>query len=85
MDLQTFALVQKAIKTAHVDHVGPKGDKGDKGDPFTYEDFTSEQLASLVGPQGPAGADGKTPQKGVDYQIEDKQEIVQLVLEVLQQ
>lgn len=26
---------------------GPPGPKGDKGDPFTYEDFTSEQLASL--------------------------------------
>ncbi|MDS3917521.1 BppU family phage baseplate upper protein [Staphylococcus hominis] len=27
--------------------MGPKGDNGEKGDPFTYEDFTSEQLASL--------------------------------------
>ena len=32
---------------------GPKGDKGDaglqgpKGDAFTFEDFTTEQLASL--------------------------------------
>lgn len=26
---------------------GPSGPKGDKGDPFTYEDFTSEQLANL--------------------------------------
>lgn len=26
---------------------GPPGPKGDKGDPFTYEDFTSEQLANL--------------------------------------
>lgn len=45
---------------------GPKGEKGDKGDigpkgdkgePFRYDDFTSEQLASL---KGPKGEDGKT-------------------------
>ena len=56
--------------------------KGDKGDPFTYEDFTEEQLAALVGPtgpkgpqgpkgdpgiQGPAGQDGYTPVRGTDY------------------
>lgn len=28
---------------------------GAKGDPFTYDDFTPEQLAALIGPQGPAG------------------------------
>ncbi len=50
-----------------------------KGDPFTYDDFTSEQLESLTGPAGKDGAPGKdgidgapgkdgyTPQKGVDY------------------
>ena len=37
------------------------GEKGDKGDPFTYADFTQEQLEALK------GADGYTPQKGVDY------------------
>ncbi len=26
--------------------------KGDKGDPFTYEDFTDEQLAALKGEDG---------------------------------
>ena len=85
---------------------GPKGEKGDKGDPFTYADFTAEQLVGLKGekgdtgeqgpqgvkgdkgepgeqgpqgvkgdkgepgeqgPQGPAGRDGHTPVKGVDY------------------
>ncbi len=30
-------------------HGGPKGDKGD---PFTYEDFTEEQLAALKGEKG---------------------------------
>lgn len=29
--------------------------KGDKGDPFTYEDFTPEQLERLRGPQGVQG------------------------------
>lgn len=43
---------------------GPKGETGDtgaqgpKGDPFTYEDFTEEQLAALTGPQGEPGKDG---------------------------
>ena len=52
------------------------GEKGDKGDPFTYEDFTPEQLASLKGDKGDKGdngidgkdgADGYTPVKGIDY------------------
>ena len=49
------------------------GEKGDKGDPFTYEDFTPEQLASLKGDKGDKGTDGKdgadgyTPVKDIDY------------------
>ena len=31
---------------------GAKGEKGDKGDPFTYADFTAEQLEGLKGPKG---------------------------------
>lgn len=31
---------------------GKPGEKGDKGDPFTYEDFTAEQLAALKGEPG---------------------------------
>ena len=41
--------------------LGPKGDKGDKGDtgdPFTYSDFTDEQLAGLKGPKGDKGEKG---------------------------
>lgn len=34
--------------------------KGDKGDPFTYDDFTAEQLESLRGPQGLIGPQGET-------------------------
>ena len=43
------------------------GPKGDKGDPFTYADFTAEQLAALKGEQGevgPAGQDGAPGEKG---------------------
>lgn len=35
--------------------------QGPKGDPFTYEDFTPEQLAALVGPAGKDGTDGVSP------------------------
>lgn len=40
---------------------GPKGDTGPtgpKGDPFTYADFTPEQLAALQGPVGATGGPG---------------------------
>ena len=49
---------------------GPKGETGDtgaqgpKGDPFTYEDFTEEQLAALTGPQGPKGDTGPQGKQG---------------------
>ena len=46
---------------------GEKGDtgaKGDKGDPFTYSDFTSEQLAALKGAKGDKGEKGDTGAKG---------------------
>lgn len=55
---------------------------GEKGDPFTYEDFTPEQLEALKGEPGEKGADGKdgqngtTPVRGVDYWTDaDKAEI----------
>ena len=52
--------------------------QGEKGDPFTYEDFTEEQLAALK------GADGKTPVKGTDYYTAaDKAEMVNAVLAAL--
>ena len=37
---------------------GDTGSKGDKGDPFTYEDFTPEQLAGLKGEKGDKGDKG---------------------------
>lgn len=41
-----------------------KGEKGDKGDPFTYEDFTAEQLAALKGEKGDKGERGEKGEKG---------------------
>lgn len=38
--------------------------KGDKGDPFTYSDFTPEQLAALKGEKGDTGAQGPQGVKG---------------------
>lgn len=49
------------------------GEKGDKGDPFTYKDFTPEQLASLKGDKGDKGDNGTDGKDGVNgksaYQI----------------
>lgn len=68
-DLSAYAT--KAEVDAKVGTVtGQKGDpgpKGDKGDPFTYSDFTADQLAALKGPkgdQGPRGLDGAKGDKG---------------------
>ena len=40
------------------------GPQGEKGTPFTYADFTPEQLAALTGPQGPKGDPGATGVQG---------------------
>lgn len=45
---------------------GAKGDKGDKGDPFTYADFTSEQLDALKGAKGDKGEKGEAGANGKD-------------------
>lgn len=53
---------------------GPQGDTGPqglKGDPFTYADFTEEQLKALTGPQGPQGKTGPTGPKGDPFEYED--------------
>lgn len=44
---------------------GEKGDKGDKGDPFTYSDFTAEQLAALKGEKGDKGDPGAQGPQGI--------------------
>lgn len=45
------------------------------------QDDTWSEIPAIVGAQGPAGADGKTPERGTDYWTEaDKAEIVSDVL-----
>lgn len=43
---------------------GDQGVKGDKGEPFTYDDFTAEQLAALKGEKGDKGDRGLQGEKG---------------------
>ena len=43
---------------------GPQGATGEKGDPFTYADFTAEQLAELKGPKGEKGDTGEQGPQG---------------------
>lgn len=43
---------------------GPMGEKGEKGDPFTYADFTAEQLAALKGEKGDKGDTGEQGPQG---------------------
>ena len=44
--------------------IGPQGEPGPQGAPFTYADFTQEQLSALTGPQGPQGERGETGPQG---------------------
>ena len=55
---------------------GIRGERGEKGDPFTYGDFTADQLAALKGERG---------EKGDSYVITDadKQDIAAAVLAML--
>lgn len=43
---------------------GLQGATGEKGDPFTYADFTAEQLAALKGPKGEKGDTGEQGPQG---------------------
>lgn len=49
IDVVTLALAKKYTKESLA---GAGALKGEKGDPFTYNDFTPEQLAALIGPKG---------------------------------
>ena len=66
-DLSSYATkteVEAKVSTV----TGQKGDpgpKGDKGDPFTYADFTADQLAALKGPKGDPGPKGDQGIQGV--------------------
>lgn len=48
---------------------GNAGETGAKGDPFTYADFTAEQLEALKGEDGEAGVDGSTIHTGTTQPI----------------
>ena len=59
-DLSTYATkaeVEEKVSTV-TGQKGDQGPKGDKGDPFTYADFTPDQLATLKGPKGDKGDQG---------------------------
>ena len=43
---------------------GPPGMQGERGEPFTYDMFTSEQLAALKGEKGDRGEQGIQGEKG---------------------
>lgn len=45
---------------------GDTGEKGEKGDPFTYADFTAEQLVALKGEKGEPGTNGTNGTNGID-------------------
>lgn len=58
---------------------GPQGDPGapgEKGDPFTYADFTAEQLEALRGPKGDKGDPGSVDTEIIN-ELRDKIEQLQ--------
>lgn len=65
MDIITYALCKKYVESSFTGAGALKGQKGDKGEPFTYDDFTPEQLAALVGPQGVQGEVGPQGEQGI--------------------
>ena len=46
-----------------------QGDKGLRGEPFTYEDFTAEQLLALKGSKGDEGKQGPKGDPGQGFRI----------------
>ena len=60
-DFTTKAYVDGQISAVEL----TPGPKGDKGDPFTYADFTPEQLAGLKGEKGDKGDTGLQGPQGI--------------------
>lgn len=58
MDVVTLALAKKYVKDSL------EGAGALKGDPFTYEDFTPDQLEQLKGQKGDKGSQGEKGDKG---------------------
>lgn len=50
---------------------GSVGPQGEQGAPFTYADFTAEQLEALRGPQGGQGVQGEQGEKGDAFTYSD--------------
>ena len=50
---------------------GKEGPPGPKGDPFTYDDFTPEQLEGLKGPKGDTGPQGPIGPQGEPFTYDD--------------
>jgi len=74
----TFADLTQEQKDSLKGEKGDPGEKGEKGDPGAEG---PQGPAGEKGETGPAGADGKTPVKGVDYFTEEeKAELVAAVL-----
>lgn len=61
MNIFDIAVTKSYTNKSISDTGSIKGDKGDKGDPFTFEDFTPEQLDALKGEKGDPGKDGIIP------------------------
>lgn len=55
---------------------GPQGDPGLQGKPFTYNDFTPDQLNALKGPQGIQGPPGPAPDTSTFVIAEDLKLII---------
>ena len=72
IDVVTLALAKKYTKESLA---GAGALKGDKGDPFTYEDFTPEQLAALIGPKGDVGPQGEIGPAGPQGKIGPKGDV----------
>lgn len=58
-------------KTGPTGPQGSEGPQGPKGDPFTYEDFTEEQLKALTGPKGDKGDRGPEGPTGPAFTYSD--------------
>lgn len=66
LDIKTLAAARSYVKESLNGAGAIKSEKGDKGDPFTYADFTPEQLELLKGEKGDSGQDGIDGTNGIN-------------------
>ena len=55
---------------------GPQGEPGPKGAPFTYADFTPDQLEALKGPKGPKGDKGEDGRDGASATADNAHQLL---------